>query len=319
MKPSNDLQLISDDLQAINETFNKIVQPFRAALWNYCKYLTGSPWDAEDLLQETLLKAFSSLSKVKQSMNPKSYLFRVAHNTWLDYCRKNKVEIEELKIENVYVEDSISYVEVSEAIETLIHHLSPKQASVVLLMEVYKFTSNETAEIIGTSEGAVYSLLNRARKNLKNIPKENEVIMSNISLSREKEDVIQCYMESFVKGDFKTIGTLLADYATNEVVGQGIDIGKTQIRKNSMGDWASSGSEQHLFYELINLFGKQAIVYTKQTENGTVLWDITTVEIEEGYIVSHKSYYFCKDFLLNAANELNIKLAEDKELFGVQW
>ncbi|MFD1739615.1 RNA polymerase sigma factor [Bacillus salitolerans] len=314
----NDVSNISEELERIHDSFDQMVQPFRSALWNYCKRLTGSPWDAEDLLQETLLKAFASLTRVKQSVNPKSYLFRIASNTWIDDCRRNKIQIEELEIEQAYEEHSVSYIDLSEAMDTLIHQLPPKQASVILLMEVHNFTAKETADILGTTEGAVYSLLNRARNRLQKLHTIDQTEQS-LSTSAEKEAVIQQYMDSFVKGDFKTIGTLLADYATNEVVGRGLDIGKVQIRKNSMGDWASGGSDQSLQAKLVTLWGKQSVMYTKETKTGTALWDITTVEIENGRIAKHRSYYFCKEFLEAAAKELHIPLFVDKELYGVQW
>jgi RNA polymerase sigma factor (sigma-70 family) len=282
--------------------------------------LTGSPWDAEDLLQETLLKAFSSLSRVKQAINPKSYLFRIATNAWMDSFRKNRVVTEVLELEDLYDEESVTYGDVYEAIETVVQILPPKQTSVLLLVDIYKFTSKETAEIIGSTEGAVYSLLKRARTNLNNLHIEKlEADQKHNPISRIQEKVIQQYMDSFVKGDFSTIGSLLAEYATNEVVGRGMDIGKAQIRKNSMGDWASGGSKQNLSSKFITLWEKPAIVYTRESEKGSVLWDITTVEMEDGYIVKHKSYYFCKEFLSLAAKELHLILDENKELFGHRW
>lgn len=319
MLKNNDLASLGEGLSPFNDSFNQFVQPYRASLWNYCHRLTGSPWDAEDLLQETMLKAFASLSRIKQSIHPKSYLFRICSNTWIDQCRRNKVKMEELELENVFEVNPVSYQEISEAIETLIHLLPAKQASVILLMDAYKFTSIETADIIGSTEGAVYALRNRARANLKKWQKQNSEVVKSESLSPEKEKMIKLYMDSFVKGDFKAIGDLLADYATNEVVGQGMDIGKKQIRSNSMGDWASGGSEPTLIAQMVTLWGKHAVVYTKKTEKEPVLWDITSVEIEDGKIVKHKSYYFCKEFLRQAAKELHIRLDEEKDLFGAQW
>lgn len=320
MSKNEDLLTISGELEKINHSFNTIIQPYRSTLWSYCRKLTGSPWDAEDLLQETLLKAFSSLSRVKQAINPKSYLFRIATNTWMDSVRKNRVVTEVLELEDLYAEESVSFGEVYDAIETMVQILPPKQTSVLLLVDIFQFTSKETAEIIGSTEGAVYSLLKRARSNIRKLhSKKSEEKHKHSPLSREKEQVIQQYMDSFVKGDFQNIGSLLAEYATNEVVGRGMDIGKVQIRKNSMGDWASGGSKQNLSSKLIYLWGKLAIVYTKETENGPVLWDITTVEIEDGYIVNHKSYYFCKEFLSFAAMELRLRLDEGKELYGHKW
>lgn len=60
---------------------------------------------------------------------------------------------------------------------------------------------------------------------------------------------------------FKTIGTVLV---TNEVFGKGLDIGKDQIRKNSMGDWASGGTKQNLSSSLLNFGEKEP-----SSESGT--------------------------------------------------
>lgn len=162
MNMENELLSLSKEMDQMNVAFNKIFQPYRRPLWNYCRKLTGSAWDAEDLFQETLLKAFSSLSRVKQAINPKSYIFRMATNTWMDSYRKNRVELEEFELEDLQAEQHVSFGEVYEAIETMVQILPPKQASVPLLVDMYQFTSSETAEIIGSTEGAVYSLLKRA-------------------------------------------------------------------------------------------------------------------------------------------------------------
>ncbi|NUU74377.1 RNA polymerase sigma factor [Paenibacillus xylanilyticus] len=321
MSMSDDLLSISKQMQQINYAFNKVIQPYRSTLWNYCLKLTGSPWDAEDLLQETLLKSFSSLSRVEQALNPKSYIFRIATNTWMDSIRKNKLETVEIHPENTYAEKSVSYSDLYDAIDTMVQVLPPKQTSVLLLVDIYNFTAKEVAEIIASTEGAVYSLLQRARNNMKKLHSQHnkEDELKHIPLSGEKKQVIKEYMDSFVNGDFQAIGTMLAEYATNEVVGRGLDIGKDQIRKNSMGDWASGGTKQNLSSSYIELWGKGAIVFTKETESGPVLWDITTVEINDNYIVKHRSYYFCKDLLLWAANKLQIKMDEDKDLYGYNW
>jgi RNA polymerase sigma factor (sigma-70 family) len=232
MSINEDLLTISKDMEQMNHAFNMVIQPYRSTLWSYCMKLTGSPWDAEDLLQETLLKAFSSLTRVKQSMNPKSYLFCIATNAWMDSFRKNRVDVQDQELDDLSAKQSVSFGEVYEAIETMVQVLPPKQTAVLLLMDVYKFTSNETAEIIGLTEGAVYSLLNRARNNLRKVHSQiGEEQLRSKPFSHEQEQVIHRYMDAFIKGDFQTIGSLLAEYATNEIVGRGMDIGKVQIRK----------------------------------------------------------------------------------------
>jgi RNA polymerase sigma factor (sigma-70 family) len=317
MEKYDELTSLGRDKKELASSFNTIVHPYKEPLWHYCRKLTGSPWDAEDLLQDTLLKAFSSLSRIGQAVNVKSYLFRIATNTWIDQCRKQQPELLDKEPEELPEGKHVPFTEVLEAVEALIHLLPPKQAAALLLAEVYRFTARETAAIIGSTEGAVQSLLHRARMNLLKWQGRQEHSAQEASLSPEKVKVIHQYMDYFVKGDFQSIGKLLADYATNEVVGQGMDIGKEQIRKNSMGDWGST--TPGIAAEHAVLWGRHAIVYTRDAGSGPVLWDITTAEIEEGKLVRHKSYYFCREFLEQAARELSMKLDTSKELFGQEW
>lgn len=73
----------------LRSEFNQMIKDFKMDLWNYCRYITGSPWDGEDLFQETMLKAFGGLYQRFHPDNPKSYLYRIATNTWIDHCCKN--------------------------------------------------------------------------------------------------------------------------------------------------------------------------------------------------------------------------------------
>ncbi|MCK6205592.1 RNA polymerase sigma factor [Bacillus infantis] len=121
MEKHNDLSSISKDMKELAPSFDCIVQPYREQLWHYCRKLTGSPWDAEDLLQDTLLKAFSSLSRIGQTMNAKSYLFRIATNIWIDHFRKKSPQLLDMESEKIPDGDLVPYSEVLESVEILIH------------------------------------------------------------------------------------------------------------------------------------------------------------------------------------------------------
>src|SRR5262245_57865168 len=65
------------------------LEPHRPALHAYCRRLTGSVWDGEDLVQDTLLRVFSLLGKTDAPIdNPKAYLIRTATNLWIDRVRR---------------------------------------------------------------------------------------------------------------------------------------------------------------------------------------------------------------------------------------
>ena|SRR5690625_6547681 len=98
MTEKTEFQLIGENTKTMWDKYWETVAPYRSELWNYCRKITGSPWDAEDLLQDTLLKAFASLSALSHRAQPiqtRAYLFRVATNHWIDQCRKNKVQLDD--------------------------------------------------------------------------------------------------------------------------------------------------------------------------------------------------------------------------------
>lgn len=160
--------------------FNKIIDPYRYDLKRYCLKKAGTEWDAEDLFQETLIKVYKAFQQSKIKEMNKTYVFRIASNTWIDLCRKKKMKLDTLEEENLPHQYSLSneFV-VREALESLSHQLPAKQVVIVLLMDVFQFTAKETAEMIATTEGAVHTTLHRARKKLQTLARN--IMGENIS------------------------------------------------------------------------------------------------------------------------------------------
>ena len=85
-------QLRDQTLKAWRRYLDVLV-PFRPELYRYCRSLTGNPWDAEDLVQDTLIRGFGTLGSMHQSIdNTRGYLVRIAKNLWIDQTRHRKVE-----------------------------------------------------------------------------------------------------------------------------------------------------------------------------------------------------------------------------------
>jgi RNA polymerase sigma-70 factor (ECF subfamily) len=71
--------------------FLDVYEPLRPELYQYCRYLTRSPWDAEDLVQDSLARAFVTLACMAvQPPNPRAWLFRVASNWWINQRRGHR-------------------------------------------------------------------------------------------------------------------------------------------------------------------------------------------------------------------------------------
>jgi hypothetical protein len=80
---------LTDDVHSSWQRFLDEVEPLRPDRYRYCRHLTRSPWDAGDLVQDAMSKAFVTLGTVFQPVpNRRAWLFRVASNLWIDRVRR---------------------------------------------------------------------------------------------------------------------------------------------------------------------------------------------------------------------------------------
>src|SRR5262245_41007822 len=151
-----------------------VLDPIRPDLFRYCRQLTGNLWDAEDLVQETLLRGFAQLSQILYAIkSPRAYILRIATNLWIDRLRSGAVE--QAALAAVRAEQAVTGAanaspsqgpEVRDAAATLMERLAPQERAAVLLSEVFDLRLEETASILGTTVGAVKSALHRGRERL---------------------------------------------------------------------------------------------------------------------------------------------------------
>jgi RNA polymerase sigma-70 factor (ECF subfamily) len=73
--------------------FEPFILKFESDLRSYCRMLTGTPWDADDLYQDTMMKALKAQEKLLAHPAPRAFLFRIASNAWIDECRKRKADV----------------------------------------------------------------------------------------------------------------------------------------------------------------------------------------------------------------------------------
>jgi RNA polymerase sigma-70 factor, ECF subfamily len=83
------------DVEASWHRFLDLYEPLRPELYRYCRHLTRSPWDADDLVQDALFRAFAKLGCMNEPPgNPRAWLFRIASNLWIDRVRALRPEPE---------------------------------------------------------------------------------------------------------------------------------------------------------------------------------------------------------------------------------
>jgi len=181
------------------------------ALIRYCYSLTESVWDAEDLAQETCLKSMNVLNGAQSHANPLAYVLRIARNTWIDQARKNRTaaRIMEQLIPVETTDADATHAEIEEAFDVLFQHLSPLQRTVLLLREVYGFTSVETAGLLKTTDGAIKAALRRARSSLDLMKASCMEEKKPTLCDEDKKAFLRAYISAFRLGEVQLLLQLL--------------------------------------------------------------------------------------------------------------
>jgi RNA polymerase sigma-70 factor (ECF subfamily) len=116
-------------IQTVWRDFQEDVEPLRPTLYRYCRHLTRSPWDAEDLVQDTFARAFASLGALQEPPKDlRAWMFRVASNLWIDRVRRRTPAPPSPDGQNVAPSR-----DVREAAGTLLVQLSPQERAAVVL------------------------------------------------------------------------------------------------------------------------------------------------------------------------------------------
>lgn len=146
---------------------------YGVAIFKYILKLIRDEQQAEDLTQDTFLKAYKYIENNKQIDYPKTFLYQVAHNLTIDYIRKQK-PLQLMKDFFSFQKDlgpSVeSIVEIRESSQELYNALAtlkPSYRQAIILRKIEEFSTRETGHILGWSESKVKSTLSRGMKALK--------------------------------------------------------------------------------------------------------------------------------------------------------
>ena len=175
------LLAIINDQKQLYADFEKEAIPHMDALFNFALRMTGDRDEADDLVQETYLKAFRFFDKFEKGTNCKAWLFRIMKNTFINSYRKTSKEPDKIdyeEVENFYenikssstdsahlekeMYDNLLDDELSNAIASLPEDFR----TVIILCDIEGFTYDEIADFVDVPVGTVRSRLHRARKML---------------------------------------------------------------------------------------------------------------------------------------------------------
>lgn len=229
------------DVRSSWQAFLDVFEPLRPELYRYCRHLTRSPWEAEDLVQEALMRAFVTLGTLFRDVpEPRAWLFRVASNSWIDRVRRARRE--DLHGDPATAPGAEQAAEpgafpqgTREAAGTLLVRLSPQERAALVLKDVFDFSIDEIAETLSTSAGAVKAALHRGRGKLQTTPEP-----SSEPPRAPTPKALTAFCDAFNARDLDRLTNLLLDGATVEIVGVVTEYGREAPKDPHTGSFAGS-------------------------------------------------------------------------------
>ncbi len=227
--------------------YRQLVEPHSRELHAHAYRMLGSVHDAEDAIQDAMLRAWRGLPRFDGRSSLRSWLYKIATNTCLDAIAgrgRRALPIDHVAaaelgeapgrplIESVWVEpcsdaafglgDGLAAPEASfeqrESVElafiAALQHLPATQRAVLILREVLGFSAQETAELLETTVASVNSALQRARKTIdERLPSQSQQVTLRAIGDERLREVVEGYMDAMGRGDVEAVVAMLAEDA----------------------------------------------------------------------------------------------------------
>ena len=212
-----------------DRAFTELLEPHREVLELHCYRMLGSLQDAEDLTQETLLRAWRSLERFEQRSSVHTWLYRIATNACLDELdrRPRRPQPVEPFPDHVLphdVDPAARYAAregVELAFLTAIQQLPGRQRAVLILRDVLGWSGPEVAELLETSLAAVNSALQRAR--------DAVAVPSGAPPGPNQRELVERYVDAWQRTDIDALVSLLREGAEVRMPPQPAVVGRAAI------------------------------------------------------------------------------------------
>jgi RNA polymerase sigma-70 factor, ECF subfamily len=256
--------------------YQDLIEPHRSELHAHCYRMLGSVHDADDALQEALLRAWRGLGKFEGRSSLRSWLYRIATNTSLNVIEKRPKRVlpidygpptdphdgpgepivetvwiepypdETLGLEDGYAAPDARY-EQREGVElafiAALQHLPPNQRAVLILREVLGFSAREAAEMLDTTTASVNSALQRARATVDDrLPDQSQQATLRTLGDDGVRQVVENYVDAWHRGDVDAVVAMLTEDAAFAMPPLGSWFRGSEALKVFLAGWPLSGA-----------------------------------------------------------------------------
>ena len=205
------------------------LEEHRAELTSYCYRTLGSPFEAEDAVQDTLVRAWQNLDRFEGRAALRSWLYRIATNVCLDMLKSSQRRARPMDLgpaqapleENLHALPEATWIEplpdpaetavmrdtIKLAFVAALQHLPPRQRATLILCDVLRWRASEVAELLDTSVASVNSSLQRARATL------SRTKLQPLDQSKVDRALLERYVAAFEAYDFEALTALIHEDA----------------------------------------------------------------------------------------------------------
>ena len=282
------------------------LEQYRAELTAHCYRMLASPFEAEDAVQETFIRAWRNLDKFEGRAALRSWLYKIATNVCLDMLggRERRARPIDLgpaqepieanlneRSEATWIQPIPDPAVVAESNETTrlalvaaLQHLPPKQRAVLILCEVLRWKASEVAELLDTSVASVNSALQRARATLDE--QELSVTDASRSVDDADEELLSRYVAAFEAYDMDALVPLIQEDAIQSMPPFDMWLeGREDIFEWWFGP--GIGCKGSRVIPTVAANGSPAFGQYKPSDTGAGYdpWALQVLEIEDGKIV----------------------------------
>ncbi len=290
---NTDQRLLLACAQAGDErAFRRLVEPYRHALEVHCYRMLGSALDAEDLAQETLLRAWRGLERFEPRVQFQTWLYRIATNACLDELERRPRRPEPIdpfpdrpsdEMASPTYDPAARYA-IREGMELAllraIQELPGRQRAVLIFRDVLGWTAPEVAELLESTVASVNSALQRARGTIdQHLPEATQT-----AADPAERQLLNRYVAAFEHDDIDGLVAVLREDATLRMPPLASMSGGPQIARFFLEDIAQ-GDLTRIRHRPTWANGRPAVTIEVRADDGTwIPHGISVLDIEEGQI-----------------------------------